>query len=221
VLEHLEDPVAVLRSVRHAISANRACALYVEVPNAAFTFTESGLWDIIYQHCTYFSASSLEASVRAGGFERPQVRRVFGGQFLAAEARPARSAAPGWPGAEPTEDLLDRLRAFRALHRETVAVWRDRLHRWAEEGRSVALWGAGAKGVTFLNLVGADAVSIVVDVNERKRGRFLPGTGHLVMAPEDLRADPPDIVVVMNARYAEEITRSLHELGLDPVVVSV
>ena len=45
--------------------------------------------------------------------------------------------------------------------------------------------------MSFVNAIGSrDDVDMVVDVNERKQGGFLPGTAQLVVAPERLRDHP-------------------------------
>lgn len=211
VLEHLPDPVAFLSDIRRAMGTSTPL-LYLEVPNRAVTFTASGLWDVIYQHCSYFDARSLSWVARAAGLEVLRCGTALDDQFLFLEATPAAGPTPtldeGPDGEGPgVEDLA-------ALHERVVAAWRHRLTTWAEAGRAVALWGAGAKGVTFLNLVAGDAVDTVIDRNPRKRGRFLPGTGHRVMAPEDLGAAPVDEIIVVNALYREEIAAQVDALGL-------
>ena len=89
-----------------------------------------------------------------------------------------------------------------------------------ERGVSLAVWGAGSKGVTFLNLVegGAD-IHTVVDVNERKRGRFVPGTGQAIIAPEELARLDVGTVLVMNPNYREEIQQQLSRIGISPEVL--
>jgi hypothetical protein len=79
----------------------------------------------------------------------------------------------------------------------------------------VALWGAGAKGVTFLNVVpgGAD-IEPVVDLNPRKQGTFVPGTGQRVVAPGALAGQPLDEVWILNPLYRREIESQLRELGV-------
>ena len=72
----------------------------------------------------------------------------------------------------------------------------------------VAIWGAGSKGVAFLTTLGVRSeVAFAVDINPHKHGFFMPGTGHEVVGPERLREAPPDVVVVMNPIYVEEIRR--------------
>jgi hypothetical protein len=78
------------------------------------------------------------------------------------------------------------------------------------------LWGAGSKGVTFLNTI--DSTGVVdraVDVNPRKHGMYVSGAGQPIVAPEDLVAEPPDAVLVMNPNYRDEIASQLAALGID------
>jgi hypothetical protein len=88
-----------------------------------------------------------------------------------------------------------------------------RAHR--ADGRRAAIWGAGSKGVAFLTTLGVgEDIAYGVDVNPHKAGKFLAGTGHAVVGPEDLTAEPPDVVVATNAIYLPEIRAELDARGL-------
>jgi SAM-dependent methyltransferase len=218
VLEHLVDPAPLLDSVRR--SADSSTVLYVEVPDAAYVLTPAGLWDLIYPHVGYYTAAALRHLVARSGFEPLEVATSFGGQYLWAEARATDSSAAAVRSPVPDPDEVEATLAladgFAEMHRKTVAAWAHRTHQ------RVALWGAGTKGVTFLNVVpGAERVHSVVDVNPRKWGRFVPGTGHEVVGPDDLVTHQPDLVLVMNNLYEDEIRRSLAERGLDATVTVV
>ena len=74
--------------------------------------------------------------------------------------------------------LIGDLAAFAEAHRRKLEEWRRKLDRLREQGRSAVVWGAGSKGVTFLNAVQADdLIRYVVDLNPRKQGRFVAGAG--------------------------------------------
>jgi hypothetical protein len=69
--------------------------------------------------------------------------------------------------------------------------------------------------VTFLNTVpGASELLQVVDLNPRKHGKHVAGTGQRIIAPQDLRLDPPDRVVVLNPLYVSEVRAELDRLGV-------
>jgi len=99
--------------------------------------------------------------------------------------------------------------------------WRDRLADHGDE-EGCYLWGADAKGVSFLNLLDpGPAISSVVDINPRKQGTYVPGTGHRVIAPEELCSRKVTTVLVMNSAYQNEIRGCLASLGLTPAIETV
>ena len=61
----------------------------------------------------------------------------------------------------------------------------------------------------------------MIDINTFKQGKYLPGTGHEVIAPETLKDNPPDTVIVMNPIYLPEIGSQLKAMGLDVELVAV
>jgi hypothetical protein len=82
------------------------------------------------------------------------------------------------------------------------------------------LWGAGSKGVSFVNVLAAtEEIGYLVDLNPHKDGRFVPGTGHQVRAPAFLADYRPDAVIVMNPLYTDEIGRDLGAMGLSPEIL--
>jgi len=211
VLEHIDRPVPFLSAAREAIGSRETTAFF-EVPNAMFTVAEGGIWDIIYEHCGYFTPSSLCHAFDRAGFRPEHPSETFDGQFLTLHARPAQTGASTEP--EVPEGLSEQIDAFGASYREKIGAWETTLAELHRRGRPAAIWGAGSKGTTFLNVLPSDGVQAVVDINPRKHGMFVTGTGHEIVAPEALKTTPPDVVVVMNPIYKDEIAQSLAELGL-------
>lgn len=218
VLEHIPAPREFLASVRRAVGDRPGTVVFFEVPNARYTLRDLGIWDLIYEHCSYFSASSLARLFTDCGFAVDAVAEVYAGQFLTLEARPGAAAHPLLDQTRAT--VLAEAGAFAAHYRAKRTQWEAELRRWAAAGRRAALWGAGSKGVTFLNTF-ADQTSVerVVDINPRKQGMYVAGTGQPIVAPEALAQYRPDVVVVMNPVYRDEIRQALAGLGLTPEIV--
>lgn len=217
-LEHVTDPVAFLEELREALRGTEA-VLYVDVPDSALPFHRLSIWDLIYEHPLYFVAPSLRTTFERSGFEVLDLRTTFQRQFLSVEASPG-VGSTGLPAPDELASLHDDLNAFADRFRHRSKSWRDRLAAWASSGRDVVVWGGGARAVTFFNLLEvSDEIRRIVDVNPRKQGTYLAGTGHPILAPTALADDPPDAVVVLNPEYVPEITASLHALGLDPEIV--
>lgn len=222
-LEHIADPAAFLDMVR-ANLANRGEAIaFFEVPNVLFTLRHEGFWDVIYEHCSYFSPVSLAACFARAGFEVLDVREEYDGQFLTIEASPAPAGSS--PASVPRRelDLLARdVEVYAQRYRAKLGEWQERLAGWKRAGRKVVIWGSGSKTVTFLNLLQAeDIIGQVVDINPRKHGMFVTGAGQEIIPPSRLEQERPDVVIVMNPIYADEIGTMVHESGVAAEVVVI
>lgn len=82
------------------------------------------------------------------------------------------------------------------------------------DGRSVAGYGAAAKGNTLMNFAGVrpDLMPFVCDAAEWKIGRYLPGSHIPIRAPDALRRDPPDCLVILPWNIAAEVKAQLSDL---------
>jgi SAM-dependent methyltransferase len=75
------------------------------------------------------------------------------------------------------------------------------------EGKTVAAYGAAAKGNTLLNYAGvrSDLLAWVADANPHKQGKFLPGSRIPIVAPERIRVEKPDYVLVLPWNLRDEV----------------
>jgi hypothetical protein len=103
--------------------------------------------------------------------------------------------------------VLRRIDGYAAAERARIEEWRALLDRLGG-GAPTCIWGAGAKGVTFLNMLDADRsrIAFVVDVNPRKQGKYVSGTGHRIESPAALAQHGIGNIIVMNESYRREIT---------------
>lgn len=223
MLEHLDEPGELLRVLRENLRSRPEAIVYFEVPNAHLALREKSIWDVIYEHTSYYVPSALEYAFRNAGFEVLDVHECFSGQFAAVEAR----IDPNWKGereleANGDEEVVELVKGYAEEFRRMLDTWGERLAEFQRTGKSVVLWGGGAKAVSFASFVdNAGSIQRVVDINPGKQGSFLGGGGQPIVAPEDLVGDPPDVIVVMNAVYVAEIKDTLRELGLAPELLTV
>ena len=61
----------------------------------------------------------------------------------------------------------------------------------------------------------------MVDVNPVKHGMYVAGTGHQIVGPEFLRDHKPDVILVMNPIYCEEIREMVHGMGIEAELVPI
>ena len=72
-----------------------------------------------------------------------------------------------------------------------------------------------------LVVVDPDEIAHAVDVNSRRAGTYLAGSGQMIVTPDALKDLKPDYVVLMNPIYHEEISADLRAMNLAPEVVLV
>lgn len=215
-LQYFSKPRELMKSVRHTLGDQLNTIVYFEVPNADETFARQMVWNIAYEHGCFFSAASLARLFRECGFEVLDVLAGLGGSQLEIEARPARS--PKQSTFESSDAILSIERAidsFAALRRERVADWSARLESFAAAGERIALWGAGARAISFLCAIQrSDIISAAVDINPKRQGRFLPKSGVPVISPDQLNHGRFDRVIVTNPNFAAEIRSQIESMGM-------
>ncbi|MCK5572470.1 MAG: methyltransferase domain-containing protein [Bacteroidetes bacterium] len=214
VLEHIQHPREFVETVSRSIGGRTETILFFEVPNVLYTLRDMGIWDLIYEHCSYFSGCSLSRLFMESGFTVLDQSELYEGQFLGIDLvlRGSTDTLGKLPRPEGMEELVKR---FSRNYQEKVSSWNQHFGTLAAEQATVVVWGGGSKGVTFLNTTTAgDVAKFMVDINPRKQGMYVPGTGQEVIAPERLRAVQPDVVIVMNPIYEQEIRSTLSELSV-------
>lgn len=219
VLEHLHQPAEFLSQiVEEFTGGDGRVAVFFEVPNALWVLENGSIWDVLYEHHTYFTLPALQWVFRQAGFEALDVRQTFGGQYLTMTAEiPLRSHIPSPPVAEQGSAVVTRFSNFGEECERIISDWRDLVLERVSCGKSVVVWGAGSKGVMFLNLLNSsrDEIGHIVDLNPAKHGRFVPGTGQKVVAPVELTEIQPDVIIVMNPLYVDEIRAMTKGLGVE------
>ena len=111
-------------------------AVYFEVPDAPYTLRGLGTWDLIYEHCGYFTRESLTHVFSGTGFRVDSLESAFGGQFLGLHGRAAapsdQQPSPDRQGAGDLEGLGALVSAFAAAYRSKVVGYESRLAALAD-----------------------------------------------------------------------------------------
>ncbi|MDZ4863055.1 MAG: class I SAM-dependent methyltransferase [Gemmatimonadota bacterium] len=220
VLAHVDEPVGFLRGAAALLEEDGL--VITEVPYLR-EFVDRLEYDTVYhEHLCYFSVSALMRLAERAGLSIIRVDHVpvHGGSIRMYAAKRARHPqhAPAVQALAAAE-LADGLTTLSRFQRFATDVSRQRealralLTRLKAEGRTVAGYGAPAKGNTQLNYCGitTDLMAWTVDKSPHKVGRYIPGTHQPILPAAELLARQPDYTVILAWNFAEEIMRQQAE----------
>lgn len=190
VLEHIQDPVDLLRNL--ARDAKAGTLIYIEVPCFDWICDQRAWFDVFYEHVNYFRLSDFHAMFDDVLF----ADRGFDGQYLRVLCDLSTLRGPVYNPNSAVEFPSDFLRGVKD---EVEAVGTH----------FPVIWGGSSKGVIYalLSERAGRPVARVIDINPEKQGRYLAATGLKVFSPDDGLKDLPDgqVITVVNSNYLKEI----------------
>ena len=199
VVEHVPEIGDFLSELAAIARAAGDPVVILETPRFEWIVEQLSLWDVFYEHCNYFTLDTLRQffTESVGG-------HFFNGQYIyvIADLGAVKNKIEKRPFKTYDIRFGERIAEYAAL---------------VAKHKNLAIWGAGAKGSTFLNLVdkGATKVKCVIDINPKKQNRFIGGTGHPIISPLDISNRGIDTAIVMNVNYLSEIKSAADPLNVE------
>ena len=222
VLAHVPDINDFVRGLAHLLSGD---AVYtVEFPHLLNLISEVQFDTIYHEHYTYLSLFSVEKIFASFGLRVFDVERLWthGGSLRVYACLADASHEPS----HRVEDVRAAEKAARLDQPEGYNGFQTRVDRVRSEliafletakaqGRSVAAYGAAAKGNTLLNYCGVDTrlLGFCVDRNPAKQNTLLPGSHIPVYDVDFLRSHRPDYVLILPWNFKDEIMSQLADLS--------
>jgi len=220
-LEHIQDVHGFLLLLHRWAAADPQRVVLFEIPDAERIFAERAFWDIYYEHCNYFTEQTTTNAFVLAGFDVTRAARVYDDQYLIVEAR-ARSRADAASTLLTQANLLTMYREFADDVRIAIDACQRALGRLRQQQRPLILWQGAAKTVGFMSaLHDPTVIDGAIDLSPHRQGKYLPGSGLPVYAPEELRRLAPKFVVLMNPVYLGEVRARIAALGLAITVYPV
>ena len=212
VLAHVPDPNGFLAGVSELVAEDGV--ITIENPYVRDLIDHREFDTIYHEHHCYFSCTAIDRLVRRHGLFLNDVEyfpELHGGtlrwhigrrEAVSAVARQYldEEATSGLTSFEYYAGFAEQVQRIRV---ELLRLLRD----LRSQGKTIAAYGAAAKGSTLLNFVGIgpDLIDFVVDRNPHKQGLLMPGV-HIPIRPvEALRQEQPDYVLLLTWNFRDEI----------------
>jgi hypothetical protein len=226
-LEHISPVLDFVRLVRETIGGRSHVNVFFELPDMERVLQQGAFWDIYYEHCTYFTRGSLARLFRSATFDVHRLYKAYDDQYLMLEAQPAPHATDALlPQENDLATIASLVARFERQVGERLRSLSDVLARHRARGNRVAIWGSGSKCVSLISSLGlakglGPELAAVVDINPHKHGKFLAGSGIEIVSPDTLRSLRPEVVLVMNSIYSDEIRHDLAARSLYPELIAL
>lgn len=211
VLAHVADTNGFVSGIAKLLKPNGL--VVIEAPYLKPLIEHVEFDTIYHEHLCYFSVTALDHLFKRHGLYLNHIEHlsIHGGSLRlfvehienpqdSVKAALADEASIGMTGSGYFDDFADRVSTLKA----------DLLRMIKElkaSGKSIAAYGAAAKGATLLNYCGltTEELDFVVDRNVHKQGHLMPGARLPVRAPEALITEQPDYVLMLAWNFADEI----------------
>ena len=212
---HVQDLDEYMRAVDLLLAPD---GVFVLEAHYLLDMLEQTAFDTIYhEHVSYWALGPMKRLLERHGFAIADVERlpVHHGQLrvwvarrgvarpaAAVERAEAAERAAGLGTARPFREFAERARRLR---------WNILALLEGLRGARVAAYGAPAKGMTLLSVLGLgpETIAYIADRSPLKQGRFTPGSAIPIVPPAHLLADRPDYTLLLAWNFAEEILAEL------------
>ncbi len=229
VYAHVPDIKDFTIGLKNALKPGGTITL--EFPHLARLLQHKQFDTVYHEHFSYLSLFTVAGIFRAAGLKVWHVDEIptHGGSLRVYgshrdDPRDISSNVTGILAEEASMGLQD-LAPYRDFQQQVERIKDDFLCFLIDlkkRGKTIAGYGAAAKGNTLLNYAGVkpDLLPFVCDAATSKQDTFLPGSRIPVLSPDVLLEAKPDYVLILPWNIAEEIKNDLRSQGLDCTFVT-
>lgn len=189
-----------------------------ESPYAQDFIAETEFDTIYHEHLCYYSLTALDHLFQRNGLQIFDVERiaVHGGslRIFASPRRAGLAIRPAVPAllAEEAAWGVGDAAAYRGFAVRVERIRTDLVEMLAQlrrAGKTVAAYGAAAKGATLLNYagIGPGQLEFVADRSTLKQGKLMPGVRLPIVGVEEIGRRKPDYLLILAWNFADEIMR--------------
>lgn len=195
----------------------------LEFPHLLQLMQQNQFDTIYHEHFSYFSLLVLEKAFKAHGLELFDVEELptHGGSLrIYVKHQESQRKIE----IQHLKTVLDKEKQAGLDRLETYLSYAERvekvktsllefLQKARKEGKTVAAYGAPAKGNTLLNYckINSELLPFTVDLSPHKQGHFLPGSHVPIYSPEKIKEVKPDYILILPWNLKSEIMQQMQD----------
>ncbi len=219
-IEHLINPIELLSLVK--CSSENAIE-FIETPDVTWILKNVRWFDFCHEHCSLFSPIALKIAAEKLGIYILENKCVYGDQYMQVFFK--KNIENYESNIKANLNELKKLEELVLYYKSNEKSILEKFKSMILDGvtKKIAVWGAGAKGNTFVNILDSDKkyIDCIIDINNEKVGKYIPCTGHLVISPADIKKRKIEKILIMNENYEDEIKNTLCTLEMNEIELIV
>lgn len=203
-LEHQPRPLEFMRGIYHNLCED-AYGI-ITVPSFDYMMENSGLYEVIRDHISYFTKDTFQAVLYQGGFEVLDVSIINHDTLCAIVHKKS----------------LHNLENQRKIYRELIGSINDFVQNSLKNKERIAVWGASHQ--CFTVLAESDLgkhIEYIIDSSPIKQGRYSPVTHVQIVDPAFAFSKRVDSIIIMAPGYAKEIKETIISLYGKDIKIAV
>ncbi|MGE0622649.1 MAG: class I SAM-dependent methyltransferase [Pseudomonadales bacterium] len=211
VLAHVADTNGFVAGIATLLKDDGVAV--IEAPYVKDLIEHCEFDTIYHEHLCYFSVTAAKALFERHGLYLNDAKwlPIHGGSlryYVEKHDSPGKSVLGSLAEEQQLGvDSLEYYENFSTKVGQLKQSLRALLAELKSGGKTIAAYGAAAKGATMINFVdvGTDTIDFVVDRNIHKQGKHMPGHHLPIRPPEALAEEAPDYVLMLAWNFADEI----------------
>jgi SAM-dependent methyltransferase len=213
VLEHISDLPEFCKSM--GVVMKPGAYVYMEVPNTDFILSRTDYSLIWEEHVNYFNLGSLKYFLAGAGVEVLHSETAsFSGEALMILGK--------YTGKTSTDELGNHVSETRGKSLKYAERWPgfrvaiiDSLENHRKNGGQVAIYGAGCRACSLINLAGlGPLIDFVADDQPEKQGKYMPGSRIPIIPGSELEKSSVDLCLLAVNAESEDTVVSNHSAYL-------
>lgn len=223
VYAHVPDINDFTRGLKAALKPGGTITL--EFPHLLQLIQQAQFDTVYHEHFSYLSLGTVQRIFQAAGLRVHDVQTLgtHGGSLRVFGCH-AQDPRPDAPAVQEILQLelsngLQELTTYTNFQTKADRVKDELLSFLLEQkkaGKTVAAYGAAAKGNTLLNYAGVktDLLPMVADAAKAKQGKYMPGSHIPIVPPDRLKSLHPDFLLILPWNIATEVKSQNQDLAV-------
>lgn len=211
LIEHIVDPVEDLLKPLSKMLIDTG-SIVIETPSLEWIIDNNVIWDFFYEHTWIPTKYALLKAGEIAGLYLQYIESNFENQYFLCVFTKDKNKSIELESSIDTT-LMERCVNFKENEEQNRDSWFSKL---SKQEKPIAVWGSGAKGVTFINLIDSDKslIQFGIDIDPAKIGGYIPCTSHPIISWQDIKKLGIKTIVLMNPNYKQNLIHYLSLLGI-------